>query len=252
MHAISTGVTDAILPNNSGREFLVCENLLTDLEQSGRHFWLGCSKTFLSGRVFGIDNRTGRKNNFHGDDRMVRIDRWPATHTTRVIGQYATDGCGVKARRIRSHAAGVRFQGFVNPSKRSSNIATNPRPVVLDFPAAPVLSHIDQDVVALRLAIQAGPAGPEGRVATFANAISKNGRYVIDVLWLYDHFRDIPVRAGIRCIAHQVADTMPDNILVKYFDQISLKLFRSSPNKLFVYSIRGGWYIRTTEAGGVC
>jgi hypothetical protein len=45
---------------------------------------------------------------------------------------------------------------------------------------------------------------------------------------------------------------MPDNILVKYFDQISLKLFRSSPNKLFVYSIRGGWYIRTTEAGGVC
>jgi hypothetical protein len=50
-----------------------------------------------------------------------------------------------------------------------------------------VLSDINQDVVALRLAIQAGPAGPEGRAATFANGISKNARYVIDVLWLYDH-----------------------------------------------------------------
>src|SRR5580692_10469256 len=113
---------------------------------------------------------------------MVRIDRWPAAHATRVIGQYATDCCGVKARRIRPHAAAIRFQHIVNPSECSANIATNPRPVVLDFPAAPVLSHINQDVVALRLAIQAGPAGPEGCAVTFANAISKNVRYMIDAL----------------------------------------------------------------------
>src|SRR5580700_11114148 len=186
MHGISTGVADAILPNNSGTQYLVCKNLLTDLQKSRRDFWLGCLKTFLSVRIFGIDNRAGRQNDFHSDDRMVRIDRRPASHTTRVIGQYATDCCGVKACGIRSHAAAVRFQRFVNPSKCSADIATNPRPIVLDFPAAPVLSHIDQDVVTLRLAIQAGPAGPEGRVATFANAISKNGRYVIDVLWLKD------------------------------------------------------------------
>src|SRR6202046_1967299 len=156
---------------------------------------------------------------------MVRIDRWPATHTTRVVGQYATDGCRVRARRIRAHAAGVRFQDFVNPSKCSAHIATNPLPVVLDPPAAPVLPHIDQDVVALRLAIQAGPAGPERRATNFANAISKNGRYVIGVLWLYDHFRDVPVRASVRRIAHQVADTVPHQILAKYLGQISLKLF---------------------------
>src|SRR5580692_12776782 len=176
---------------------------------------------------------------------MVRVDRRPASHTTRVIGQYATDGCGVIARRVRSHAAGVRLQHFVNPSERGANIATNPRTVVLDFPAAPVLSHIDQDVVALRLAIQAGPAGPEGRAATLANAISKNARYLIDVLWLYDHLRDIPVRARVRCIAHQVADTMPHHILAEYLDQISLKLLRSSPSKLFVYCIGTGRHIRT-------
>src|SRR5271170_3983975 len=147
---------------------------------------------------------------------MVRIDRGRATHTACVIGQQATDGCRVKARRIRAHAAGVRFQHFVNPSECSANIATNPRRVVLDRPATPVLSHIDQDVVALRLAIQAGPAGPEGRASTVANAISKNTRYVIGGLWLYDHFRDIAVRAGIRCVTHQVADTMPYEILAKY------------------------------------
>src|ERR1700734_2557040 len=104
---------------------------------------------------------------------MVRVDRRPASHTARVIGQYATDGCGVIARRVRSHAAGVRFQHFVNPSERGANIATNPRTVVLDFPAAPVLSDVDQDVVALRLAIQAGPTGPGGRGAPFANAYRK-------------------------------------------------------------------------------
>src|SRR5580698_87908 len=251
MHGISIGVTDAVLPGNSVREFLVGKDLLTNLQQSRRHFWLGRSKAFLSVRVFGIDNRAGRKNDFHGDDRMVRIDRWRATHTTCVIGQQATDGCGVKARRIRPHTARVRFQYLVNPSERSANIATNPRPIVLDFPAAPVLSHIDQDVVALRLAIQAGSAGPEGRVATFASAISKNGRYVSNVLWLHDHFWDISVRASIRCVAHQVADTMPDKILAKYLDQISLEFFGSSPHKIFVYSIRAGGYIRTTDACGI-
>jgi hypothetical protein len=44
---------------------------------------------------------------------------------------------------------------------------------------------------------------------------------------------------------------MSHKILAKYFDQLSLKLFRSSANELFVYSIRAGWYIRTTEACGV-
>jgi hypothetical protein len=111
-----------------------------------------------------------------------------------------------------------------------------------------MLPHIDQDVVTLRLAIQTGPASPKGCAATFANAISKNAHHLIDVLWLHDHFRDIPVRAGVGCIAHQVADAMPHKILAKYLGQISLKLFRSSPHKLFVYSIRTGWYIRTTDA----
>src|ERR1700749_2291752 len=103
MHGISTGVTDAILPNNLDRELLVCKNPLPDLQQSCRHFWLGGCKAFLSVRVFSIDNRAGSKNDFHGNDRVVRIDRWPATHTTRVVGEYATDSCGVIARRIWPH-----------------------------------------------------------------------------------------------------------------------------------------------------
>jgi hypothetical protein len=45
---------------------------------------------------------------------------------------------------------------------------------------------------------------------------------------------------------------MPHNIFAKYLDQLSLKLFRSSPNELFVYSIRAGWYIRTTQKRRVC
>jgi hypothetical protein len=45
---------------------------------------------------------------------------------------------------------------------------------------------------------------------------------------------------------------MPHKILAKYLDQLSLKLFRSSPNELFVDSIRTGWHIGTTEAFGVC
>ena len=44
---------------------------------------------------------------------------------------------------------------------------------------------------------------------------------------------------------------MPYEILAKYLDQIGLKLVRSSANKPLVYSIRTGWYIGTTEEGGV-
>jgi hypothetical protein len=44
---------------------------------------------------------------------------------------------------------------------------------------------------------------------------------------------------------------MPYNILAKYLDQVSLKLFRSSPDKPLVYSIRTGGHIRTTEECGV-
>src|ERR1700691_2274660 len=105
MHGISACVTDAILPDNSGTEVLVRENLLADFQQSCRYLWLGCSKALLSVRVLGIDDRAARKNDCHSDDRMVRIDCWPATHTTRVIGQYATDCRRVNARRVRPHAA---------------------------------------------------------------------------------------------------------------------------------------------------
>src|ERR1700735_4551655 len=107
---------------------------------------------------------------------MVRIDRRRATHAARVHGQYTTDGGCVHACRIRSHAARVWFQHFVNPSKGGADVAANPRPVVLDFPAAPVLPHVDQDVVALRLAVQAGPTGPEGGMAALVDAILKNSR----------------------------------------------------------------------------
>src|SRR5271154_5480266 len=120
MHGISIGITDAILPNDSGREFLVRKKLLTDLQQPRRHLWLGGGKALLSVRILSIDNRAGGKNDFHGDDRMVRVDRRPATHATRVICKYATDRRGVNARGIRPHAAGVRFQYFVNTSKRST------------------------------------------------------------------------------------------------------------------------------------
>src|ERR1700722_174641 len=130
MHSVSVSVTDAILAMNSVTDFLVRKKLLADYQQSGRHFRLGGSKMFLSVRVLGIDNRAGRENDFHGDDRMVRIDCRPATHTTGVIGQYATDGCGINAGRIRSHAAGIRLQRFVNTSEGSADITTNPRPVV--------------------------------------------------------------------------------------------------------------------------
>ena len=81
---------------------------------------------------------------------------------------------------------------------------------------------------------------------------AKNGRYVIDVLWLYDHLRGYTGKGWHRCIAHQIADAMPHDILAKYLDEIGLKFLRSSPSKLFVYSIRAGGYIRTAEACGVC
>jgi hypothetical protein len=45
---------------------------------------------------------------------------------------------------------------------------------------------------------------------------------------------------------------MPHNILAKYLDQLSLEFFWSSPDKLFVYSVRAGWHIRTTDAFRVC
>jgi hypothetical protein len=45
---------------------------------------------------------------------------------------------------------------------------------------------------------------------------------------------------------------MPHNILAKYLDQISPKLFRSSPSKRFVYGIGTGRYIWTTEASRIC
>jgi hypothetical protein len=47
-----------------------------------------------------------------------------------------------------------------------------------DSESALILETLEQagwiDVVALRLAVQTGSPGPEGRVATFANAISEN------------------------------------------------------------------------------
>jgi hypothetical protein len=45
---------------------------------------------------------------------------------------------------------------------------------------------------------------------------------------------------------------MPYKVLAKYLDQISFKLFRSSRNKVFLYSVRTGRYIWTANEYGVC
>jgi hypothetical protein len=96
--------------------------------------------------------------------------------------------------------------------------------VVLHFGAIPVMAHIDQNVIRLRLTVEARARRAKRRVPPGLTAILKELDDVIGRSRLYDNLRDEPIRAPIGGIPYEIDCPVKDVLASQEGDEIGLQV----------------------------
>jgi hypothetical protein len=89
-----------------------------------------------------------------------------------------------------------------------------------------VAADVDQDSVALTLAVQAGAARPEGDRDFAAASVSEHPRHALGVARLHDGLRDQAVGAGVGRVADQVGRAGEDRVLAEQSHQVGSQRLR--------------------------
>jgi hypothetical protein len=73
-----------------------------------------------------------------------------------------------------------------------------------------MLSHVDQNVVGLRLTVQARSRCAKGRMATCLSAVGKDVGDIARTAWQDDDLRYKSIWAGVGCVSHQINNALQD------------------------------------------
>jgi hypothetical protein len=98
---------------------------------------------------------------------------------------------------------------------------THASPVILYFPPIPVTTNIDQNVVGLRLTVQASACRPKRRMPPGLMAIAEKLDDVTSRSWQHDDLWDKPIRARIGGIPHKINCPVKDIVLSQESDEIA-------------------------------
>ena len=104
-----------------------------------------------------------------------------------------------------------------------SGAGPQPGSAVLDNRARPVPPEVDQDVVGLRLPVQARPAGAERGVPPGTGAVRQDHADVVDGAGQDDGLRKVPVGTGVAGVAGQVRNPVQHLVLACQPDQVALQ-----------------------------
>ena len=107
----------------------------------------------------------------------------------------------VGAGRVGAELAPVRGEDAVGVAEDGAGLDPRQRPVVLDRDAAEVAADVDQDAVALALAVEAGAAGAEGDRDPLLAAVGEDLGDVAGVARHHHRLREEPVGAGVGGVA---------------------------------------------------
>jgi hypothetical protein len=95
--------------------------------------------------------------------------------------------------------------------------------VILHFAAIPVTTHIDKNVVGLRLTVETRARRPKRRVPPGLAAIAEEPDDVIGRSRQRDNLRDQPIRTRIGGIPHEIDCSMEHVLFSKEGDEIGLQ-----------------------------
>jgi len=104
-----------------------------------------------------------------------------------------------------------------------SGAGPQPGSAVLDHQAGPVPSDIDEDVVGLRLPVQARAAGAERGVPPGTGAVRQDRAHVVDRAGDDNDLRKVPVGTGVGGVADQVGNPVQYLVLTYQLDQVALQ-----------------------------
>ena len=153
----------------------------------------------------GVDRRPRGQHESELVDRAVGVGGDTAAHAARVVGDDAADAGDVGAGRIGPELAPVRRQHPVGVAQQGPGPDPGARAAVLDLHPGPVAADVDDDPVALGLAVEAGAAGPQGhrdpRSAAVREAPSPTSSASRAITTA---FGKQPVGAGVGGVADQV------------------------------------------------
>src|ERR1700678_260617 len=98
----------------------------------------------------------------------------------------------------------------------------------LDHHARPVPADVDENVVGLRLPVQARAARAERGVPPGTDAVLQDRAHVVDGAGPDNDLRKVPVGAGIGGVADQVGDPVQHLVLADQLDQVVLEGVRGA------------------------
>ncbi len=161
-------------------------------------------------RCGGVDPGAAGQHQTHRLNRVVRVVPHPAGHTARVVGDHSADTRGCAARWIRSEDPAKSCDSSIRASQDGTRLRAQSVSLVLDGDVVEVPPDIEQDVIALRLSVEARARGSQDDPATRARREAEHPGNVASVPGHDDHPRHQTVGAGIGGVADQVGDRAQD------------------------------------------
>ncbi len=152
-------VLDRELAPDALAQLGVGTDLLADRGQACGQLRLSRGEALSGAGGSRVDRRPGGQHEGHRAHGRVGVVDGATAHPTRVVGDHAADRGDVGAGRVGAELAPVRGEDAIGVAEHRAGLDPGQRPVLLHGDAAEVAPHVDQDAVALPLAVEAGAAG---------------------------------------------------------------------------------------------
>lgn len=231
VEAVAVGVLDLVLGTDPGGEPLVGLDLGLQRQQLVAQVRFRVAQQLVGVRLTRVDHRAARQDEGQRGDRTVRIPGGARGHARGVVGHDPTDGAGDGTGGIGAKDPPVPGERGIGPHDGGPGPDPGPGTAVEDLDPRPVPAYVDEDVLALRLAVEAGAGGPEDDTAAVAVRVGEDRRDVVQVLGDHDDLRQEAVRARIGGIPHQVRD-LPEHLLRTEQGGQAGPQFRRAPRRL--------------------
>ena len=231
---VAVGVADGELMAYSLSELLIGQQLRAQLQQPGGQVGLGGGERRLGARGGGVDD--GPRGEHEGQRRhgVVGVALQGAAHAAGVVGDDPADRGHVGGGGVRPQPPPDAPQHGIGLTQDRSGASPQPGSAVLDHHAGPVPPDVDEDVVGLRLPVQARAAGAERGVPPGTGAVRQDRAHIVDGAGQDDDLRKVPVGTGVGGVADQVRNPVQHLVLAYQPDQVARE---------------GGW--GAFDAGGV-
>ncbi len=198
-------VLDRELAADALGELGVGADLLADRGEAGGQLGLRGGEALGGARRCGVDRRPGGQDEGHRAYRRVGVVKDTAAHPAGVVGDHAADRGDLGAGRVGAELAPVGSEDAVGVTEHGAGLDPGERAALLHRDAAEVAAHVDQDAIALALAIEAGAAGAEGDRDARATAVGEDLGDVLGIAGHHHRLREESVGAGVGGVADDVA-----------------------------------------------